>query len=140
MPWAFTNILNCPIDFTSTHKTFAKSITFSRRFYPKRLTVHSGYTFFCQYVCSLGIEPTTFALLTQCYTTGTQYSIVQYSPPTSYYSITKTLERENKVSQGTAKVVQENANVLWANSEFLGGTQKFYKILQKHLNTILPSI
>ncbi len=30
---------------------------FSRRFYPKRLTVHSGYSlhFFCQYVCSLGI-------------------------------------------------------------------------------------
>ncbi len=33
---------------------------FSRRFYPKRLTLHSGYTFYCQYVCSLGIEPTTF--------------------------------------------------------------------------------
>ncbi len=32
---------------------------FSRHFYPKWLTVHSGYTFF-QYVCSLGIEPTTF--------------------------------------------------------------------------------
>ncbi len=33
-----------------------------KRFYPKRLTVHSGYTifFFYQYVCSLGIEPTTF--------------------------------------------------------------------------------
>ncbi len=30
--------------------------------------MHSGYTFF-QYVCSLGIEPTTFALLTQCSTT-----------------------------------------------------------------------
>ncbi len=48
---------------------------FSRRFYPKRLTVHSGYTFFCQYVCSLGIEPTTFALLAQCsnhWATGTQ--------------------------------------------------------------------
>ncbi len=30
------------------------------RFYPKRLTVHSGYTFFTQYVCSLGTEPTTF--------------------------------------------------------------------------------
>ncbi len=30
---------------------------FSRRFYPKRLT---GYIFFYQYVCSLGIEPTTF--------------------------------------------------------------------------------
>ncbi len=34
---------------------------FSRRFYPKRLTVHSGYTFFFyQYVCSLGIDPMTF--------------------------------------------------------------------------------
>ncbi len=46
---------------------------FSRRFYPKRLT---GYTFFCfcQYMCSLGIKPTTFALLTQCsnhWATGT---------------------------------------------------------------------
>ncbi len=30
---------------------------FSRWFYPKR---HSGYTLFHQYVCSLGIEPTTF--------------------------------------------------------------------------------
>ncbi len=50
---------------------------FSRRFYPKRLTVHSGYTFFCQYV-SMGIEPTTFALLTQCsnhWATGTHSSL-----------------------------------------------------------------
>ncbi len=29
-------------------------------------------THFCQYVCSLGIEPTTFALLTQCSTTEPQ--------------------------------------------------------------------
>ncbi len=28
--------------------------------------MHSGYTYFHQYMCSLGIEPTTFALLTQC--------------------------------------------------------------------------
>ncbi len=28
-----------------------------------QFTVHSGYTFFYQYMCSLGIEPTTFALL-----------------------------------------------------------------------------
>ncbi len=51
---------------------------FSRRFYPKRLTVHSGYTFFCQYMCSLAIEPTTFALLPQCsnqWATGTLYHI-----------------------------------------------------------------
>ncbi len=34
---------------------------FSRRFYPKRLTVHAGYTFFSVFtVCSLGIKPTTF--------------------------------------------------------------------------------
>ncbi len=33
---------------------------FSKCFYPKRLARHSGYTFFCQFVCSLGIEPTTF--------------------------------------------------------------------------------
>ncbi len=45
---------------------------FSRRFYLKQLTVHSGYTFFCQCVCSLGIEPTTFALLTQCSNTEPQ--------------------------------------------------------------------
>ncbi len=40
---------------------------FSRCFYSKRLTVHSGYTFVLSVcVCSLGIEPTTFVLLTQC--------------------------------------------------------------------------
>ncbi len=39
---------------------YSEYFTFIRRFYPKRLTVHSGYIFFYQYVCSLGIEPTTF--------------------------------------------------------------------------------
>ncbi len=52
---------------------------FSRHFYPKRLSVHSGYTFFCQYVCSLGIEPTTFALLTQCWATGTYQKSMKVS-------------------------------------------------------------
>ncbi len=33
--------------------------------------VYSGYTFFVS-MCSLGIEPTTFALLTQCSTTEPQ--------------------------------------------------------------------
>ncbi len=32
---------------------------FSRRFYPKRLTVHSGYTHFVSMCVYLGIEPTT---------------------------------------------------------------------------------
>ncbi len=50
---------------------------FSRRFYPKRLTVYSGYTFFVS-MCSLGIEPTTFALLTQCSTTEPQEHIYIY--------------------------------------------------------------
>ncbi len=46
---------------------------FNRYFYPKRLTVHSGYTFFYQYLCFLGAEPTTvFVLLTQCSTTEQQ--------------------------------------------------------------------
>ncbi len=33
---------------------------FSRRFYPKRLTTAFRLNIFNQYVCSLGIEPTTF--------------------------------------------------------------------------------
>ncbi len=33
---------------------------FSRRFYPKRLTIAFMLYIFHQYVCSLGIEPTTF--------------------------------------------------------------------------------
>ncbi len=34
--------------------------------------LHSCYTYFSQYMCSLGIEPTTFALLAQCSTTEPQ--------------------------------------------------------------------
>ncbi len=45
---------------------------FSRWFYPKRLTVNSVYNFICPYVCSLGIDPQTFVLLTQCSTTEPQ--------------------------------------------------------------------
>ncbi len=37
-----------------------------------------GIHFFCQYVCSLGIEPTTFALLTQCSTTEPQEHLYIY--------------------------------------------------------------
>ncbi len=51
---------------------------FSRRFYPKQLTVHSGYNCFYQYVCFLGIEPTTFALLMQCSTTEPQEHYLDY--------------------------------------------------------------
>ncbi len=67
---AFTAYLNIKI----TYDRFVYNIyiyAFSRRFYPKRLTVHSGYTFIVS-MCSLGIEPTTFAWQTQCSTTEPQ--------------------------------------------------------------------
>ncbi len=45
---------------------------FSRRFYPKRLTVHSGYTFFISMCVPWELNPRPFALLTQCSTTEPQ--------------------------------------------------------------------
>ncbi len=42
---------------------------FSRCFYPKRLTVHSGYTFFISMCVPWELNPRPFALLTQCSTT-----------------------------------------------------------------------
>ncbi len=45
---------------------------FSRRFYPKRLTVHSGYTFLSVCVFPGNWTPRPFALLTQCSTTEPQ--------------------------------------------------------------------
>ncbi len=42
---------------------------FSRRFYPKRLTLHSSYSFtFYQLLLSLGVEPMILALLAPCST------------------------------------------------------------------------
>ncbi len=48
---------------------------FSRRFYPKRLTVHSGYTlllFFVSMCVPWELNPQPFVLLTQCSTTELQ--------------------------------------------------------------------
>ncbi len=45
---------------------------FSRRFYPKRLTVHSGYTFSVSLCVPWELNPQRFALLTQCSTTEPQ--------------------------------------------------------------------
>ncbi len=45
---------------------------FSRRFYPKRLTVHSGYTCFISMCVLWESNPQPFALLTQCSTTEPQ--------------------------------------------------------------------
>ncbi len=45
---------------------------FSRCFYPKRLTVHSGYTCFVSMCVPWELNPQPFALLTQCSTTEPQ--------------------------------------------------------------------
>ncbi len=45
---------------------------FSRRFYPKRITVHSGYTCFISMCVPWESNPQPFALLTQCSTTEPQ--------------------------------------------------------------------
>ncbi len=45
---------------------------FSRRFYPKRLTLHSGYTCFITMCVPWESNPQPFALLTQCSTTEPQ--------------------------------------------------------------------
>ncbi len=57
---------NKTMKFTFTFYIYA----FSRRFYPKRLTLHSSYSFtFDQLLLSLGIEPMILALLAPCSTT-----------------------------------------------------------------------
>ncbi len=49
---------------------------FSRRFYPKRLTVHSGYTCFITMCVPWESNPQAFALLTQCSTTEPQENLL----------------------------------------------------------------
>ncbi len=62
---------------------------FSRCFYPKRLiqVIH----LYCQYMCFLGIEPTTFALLTQCSTTEPQEQTCQIYTHNAYEQMIFTL-------------------------------------------------
>ncbi len=45
---------------------------FIRRFYPKRVTVHSDYTYFVSMCVPWELNPQTFALLMQCSTTKPQ--------------------------------------------------------------------
>ncbi len=49
---------------------------FSRHFYPKRLTVHSGYTCFISMCVPWELNPQPFALLTQCSTIEPQEHVV----------------------------------------------------------------
>ncbi len=64
---------NCPQLCLVAPKVFYIYIyAFSRRFNPKRLTIQAIHIFVSTWMYSLGIKPTTFALLTQCSTTEPQ--------------------------------------------------------------------
>ncbi len=76
------------------------SYAFSRRFYPKRLTVHSSYSFtFYQLLLSLGIEPMILALLAPCSTiwaTG-KHICTQYLVGAPFALITASIRRGMEV-------------------------------------------
>ncbi len=52
--------------------------------YPKRLTVHSGYTFFNSMCVSWELNPQPFALLTQCSTTEPLDYLASFTIPSSF--------------------------------------------------------
>ncbi len=65
---------------------------FSRRFYPKRLTVHSGYTVFISMCVPWELNPQPFVLLTQCsnhWATGTHYTIYTKTEETIFHFVQK---------------------------------------------------
>ncbi len=67
-PWTIIFHL-CSLVFLWIHTCHLLIYAFSRRFYPKRLTLHSSYSFtFYQLLLSLGIEPMILALLAPCST------------------------------------------------------------------------
>ncbi len=82
----------------TTARIYIYIYPFSRHFYPNRLTVHSGYTLFCffnQYVCSLGIEHTTFgAANAMLYhgATGTRFHEVNILEHNAELSTVKTVQ------------------------------------------------
>ncbi len=57
-------------------QTFFYIYAFIRHFYPKRRTVHSGYTFFISMCVPLELNPQPFALSTQCSTTEPQEHLI----------------------------------------------------------------
>ncbi len=68
MPFLFNVFFNesvAKIFFFMT-MTIYLNLHLSDAFIQSNLQCIQAIHFYCQYVCSLGIEPTTFALLTQC--------------------------------------------------------------------------
>ncbi len=63
---------------------------FSRRFYPKRLTLHSCYSFtFDQLLLSLGIEPMILALLAPCSTIWATGKLIALQPSQCLLGVTR---------------------------------------------------
>ncbi len=82
IPSAFDKRARFFLNVTAGENIYIYIYAFSRRFYPKRLTVHSGYTFsFISMCVPWELNPRPFALLTQCSTTEPQE---QHQMRTSY--------------------------------------------------------
>ncbi len=75
---------------------------FSRRFYPKRLTVHSGYTFISMCV-PWELNPQPFVLLTQCSTTEPQEQMLHFYPLNELISNFMPATGLKKVDTGATK-------------------------------------
>ncbi len=69
----------CLLHTQRTYTYYIYIYAFSRRFYPKRLTVHSGYTCFISMCVPWKLNPQPFALLTQCSTTEPQEHIYTHT-------------------------------------------------------------
>ncbi len=66
--WIFS-IITPVFSVTWSFRNILYIYAFSRRFYPKQLTLHSSFSFtFYQLLLSLGIEPMILALLAPCST------------------------------------------------------------------------
>ncbi len=64
-----------PVKLKLPSKFFIYIYAFSRHFYPKQLTVHSGYTFIVSMCVPWELNPQPFALLMQCSTAEPQEHI-----------------------------------------------------------------
>jgi len=77
--------------FVSTLSTF----TFTRRFYPKRLTMHSGYTFFISMCVPWELNPQHFVLLMQCSTTEPQKHIYMLKLSSTFMAVSSQTQQDS---------------------------------------------
>ncbi len=120
---------------------------FSRRFYPKRLTLHSSYSFtFYQLLLSLGIEPMILALLAPCSTiwaTGKPLYTVYTKTKCGFHCKTKQFSSRHSHSKRSTKTfiirqgyILKNTNVYQPKQAFVrvcparshGNSYIFYKV------------